>query len=74
MAALVWQQPQQRRNLMAKEYPCPNENCDMVYLIEQVHCPTRDKDKIVCDKCGTEIISWNGGVMYMEKGTTTKKP
>ena len=59
---------------MPDKYPCPNENCDMVYLIEQVHCPTRDKDKIVCDKCGTEIISWNGGVMYMEKGTTTKKP
>lgn len=59
---------------MSKEYPCPNENCDMVYLLEEVHCPIRDKDKIVCSKCGSEIHSWNGGVMYMEKGTTTKKP
>ena len=57
---------------MPDKFPCPNEKCDMVYLIEQVACPTRDKDKIVCSKCGTEIISWNGGVMYIERGTTTK--
>ena len=58
---------------MAEEYPCPNENCDMVYLLEEVHCPVRDKDKIMCSKCGSEIHSWNGGVMYLERGTTKKK-
>lgn len=59
---------------MIKEYPCPNDNCDMVYLIEQIHSPMRDKDSITCDKCGTEIVRWNGGVIYMVKGETTKNP
>ena len=58
---------------MPTPYPCPKEHCPMVYLIEREHCPVRDKDKIFCEKCGSEIVSWNGGVIYSEVGTTTKE-
>lgn len=43
------------------KWTCPN--CDLVWVITKHKLPMRDKDSLEC-KCGEEILSWNGAVMY----------
>jgi ribosomal protein S27E len=40
------------------------EKCGSEYTITKIKIPVRDDDKIECEICGTELLSWNGGVMY----------
>jgi len=44
---------------------CPN--CGSVFSITKHKLIMRDKDTIDCDVCGTELLSWNGAVMYSHK-------
>ena len=34
------------------------------YRISGRSVPMRDRDKTNCQECGTELKSWNGGVVY----------
>ena len=44
---------------------CPN--CGSLYSITKHKLIMRDIDKIDCDVCGAELLSWNGAVMYNAK-------
>jgi hypothetical protein len=41
--------------------------CGSIYEISEYKMMVRDSDEISCEVCGTELISWNGGVMYSKK-------
>lgn len=56
----------------ADRYPCPNPECDMVYLLEKQKVPWRDNDDFVCDKCGQLVHRWNGGVTFLYRGQEKK--
>ena len=52
------------RGKMASTYTQACKNCGTLYLITNIKLIMRDKDKIDCEVCGAELLSWNGAVMY----------
>ncbi len=42
------------------------KTCGAKYELKRIKIIMRDKDSINCNHCGSEIIRWNGGVMYMD--------
>ena len=38
--------------------------CGARYQITRHPVPMRDSDSISCQECGTELLSWNGGVVH----------
>lgn len=46
--------------------------CAEVNTLRKVTLPCRDKDTLNCQHCGAELITWNGGVMYMHHDTEKK--
>ena len=47
---------------MTELVECPK--CKSVYELTKHKSPSRDKDSIECEVCGTTIKSWDGGVFY----------
>ena len=40
------------------------KNCGTTYSYEELKISTRDQDYEKCQKCGKELMSWNGGYNY----------
>lgn len=38
-------------------------DCGRKYRLKKTNVPMRDKDELRC-RCGSVLISWNGGVIY----------
>ena len=58
---------------MPSVYTQECKNCGSLYTIRKYKLLSRDKDKIDCEVCGVELISWNGAVMY-DAELIEKKP
>lgn len=39
-------------------------NCRAKYIISSYHTMFRDKDSIDCQKCGKELMHWNGSEVF----------
>lgn len=40
------------------------KQCGSIYSVTKTKLIMRDIDKIDCEVCGAELLSWNGAVMY----------
>ena len=40
------------------------DGCGAKYRVFERSVPFRDKDSIDCQECGSELLSWNGGIVY----------
>ncbi|RKH58996.1 hypothetical protein D7X96_36025 [Corallococcus interemptor] len=62
---------------MPSEIEVPCKHCGAVFRVRKFKSIARDKDSLSCTECGNELMSWNGGVMYLEPkliSGATKKP
>ena len=52
---------------MPNTYSQTCKNCGSVYSITRQKLIMRDIDRLECEVCGAELLSWNGAVMYNSK-------